>query len=150
MCLIADVHVAQRVFGIEPDAEFEPVRSALFQKKAKAVHGGKLTDEYCKLERLRRLLTELDRQGILRMVDDSQVREMTKIVIREKLCISDDQHIVALARVSQTRLLCSFDKDLHADFSNPKILNPKGSIYQKASHAGLIAKHCKHDKKPKR
>jgi hypothetical protein len=95
------------------------------------------------MQQIQLILTELDRRGSLRKVPDNDVDEMTKTVRDEGLCVSDDPHIIALARIARTRLLCSHDKDLHADFTNPKILKPAGSVYQKKSHQHLIRKHCR-------
>jgi hypothetical protein len=142
MCLIVDANVASLVFVPDPADDFQPVQAALFQKKATAVYGGQLAREYARLKKLSRLLVELDRQGILRKMDDRAVDQMMDAVVAEALCISDDPHIVALARVSKVRLLCSHDQDLHADFTNPKILKPRGSVYQRRSHRHLIRKHC--------
>ena len=55
---------------------------------------------------------------------------------------SDDEHILALALVSGARLLFSGDKDLHDDFKNPNIISPRGNVYQKPKHAGLLKKAC--------
>lgn len=142
MCLIIDANVISLVFEPNPENEFEPIRTALFKKKAVAVHGGKLTREYLKIKRLGRILTELDRIGSLRVVADAAVDSETEVVCREGHCVSDDQHLIALARVSRVRLLCSHDRDLHADFTNPSVLHPLGSVYQRRSHRHLIRQHC--------
>ena len=147
MCLIVDANVATLVFSPPPHADFKPVAEALRAKTATAVYGGQLVDEYEKLSSLTRIIRELDRQGILRLQSHAKVEAMTRSVKDEGLCVSDDQHIIALARVADVRLLCSGDKNLHRDFTNPAILKPRGDIYQKASHAHLIAKHCSKAKK---
>lgn len=54
---------------------------------------------------------------------------------------SDDPHILALALVSGVRLLCSRDTALHADFKNPRILRPAGSVYQNRRHRHLLRAH---------
>lgn len=46
-------------------------------------------------------------------------------------CRSNDVHILALAKVSGSRLLFSNDKDLWDDFRDRNILKPKGKIYSK-------------------
>ena len=52
---------------------------------------------------------------------------------------SDDEHILALARVSGARLLFSGDQDLHDDFKNADIIsNPKGKVYQTQEHGHLL------------
>lgn len=142
MCLIIDANVAAEVFRPDPSDEMGPVRTALRERKATAVYGGKLAEEYAKLHRLRSIILEYDRRGVLRIQDRTAVERETERVRETRLCTSDDEHIIGLARVANVRLLCSRDTDLHQDFKNPALLKPRGSIYQNASHADLIREHC--------
>lgn len=143
MCLIVDPNVFPLVFGTPPAGDFAPVRQSLEDATARLVYGGsKLAREYKLMPKLRRLLVELDRRGSARPVRDADVDRATKKVIAEGRCRSDDEHIIALARVSQVRLLCSHDKNLVRDFSDSKILHPRGDVYQRSEHAHLIRKHC--------
>lgn len=143
MCLIADANVAAIVFASPPAADFEPVFEALAAGQAKAVYGGQLWREYKRITRIRRILAELDRRGSVRRLPSAQVDQVAREISAEGLCISNDTHILALARLSQARLLCSKDRDLHSDFTNPLVLQPKGSIYQDPAHANLIRRHCR-------
>jgi hypothetical protein len=143
MCLIIDANVLSLVFADESPDDFGPIRRALYKKKARAVHGGKLTREYLKLKRLTGILRELDRSGAFAKIPDKEVDAETQNVCDTENCLSNDQHIIALARVSKVRLLCSHDQDLHSDFTNPVVLRPHGSVYQNKSHEHLIRKHCK-------
>jgi hypothetical protein len=143
MCLIVDANNFSRVLSPRPCRDLEPIKDALFRKRARAIYGGELAREYLKVGSLLRLLQELDRQGVFRRVPDAVVDRMTERVRQEGHCISNDQHIIALARISRVRLLCTNDKDLHGDFTNPHILKPPGNIYQRRSHQHLIRKHCK-------
>lgn len=53
---------------------------------------------------------------------------------------SNDPHILALARASGARLLYTADKDLIADFKNPRIVSrPRGKVYSGAANARLLA-----------
>jgi hypothetical protein len=143
MCLIVDANVAPLVFAPPPRGEFLPAHRALMAGKAAAVRGGtRLNQEYNRLGRLRRVLIEFDRRGALRAVSDGEVDETEACLKRAGECRSDDQHIIALARVSGARLLCSHDADLHADFTNPALLSPRGSVYQSRSHRPLLARVC--------
>jgi hypothetical protein len=142
MCLIIDANVISKVVSQPADADFLPVANALISRKAKAVYGGKLAQEYAKISRIRRFLIELQRQGILTRVPDADVDAETRIVKKTRLCVSDDEHIIALSRVANVRLLCSRDQNLHIDFKNPALLNPHGDVYQDTSHSHLIRKHC--------
>jgi hypothetical protein len=142
MCLIVDANVASLVFSSPPDDAFKLIWDALTQKRAAAVHGGELTKEYKRLNSIRRILLELGRQGVLRKIDDNSVNAETDHFKHLNLR-SDDPHILALAKVSKVRLLCSLDQDLHRDFTNPQLLSPAGSVYQSVAHRHLIRRHCK-------
>lgn len=141
MCLILDVNIVHRVFP-QPSQDFIPIFDSLSKKRARIAYGGHLKTEYRALHKFWRILVELDRGGSARPVDDNRVQQETDRLRREDGCCSDDHHIIALALVSGVRLLCSEDRELHADFKNRSLLNPPGSIYQDASHAHLVRQHC--------
>ncbi len=105
--------------------------------------GGHLRRECLQQTKYLGLFQELDRKGSLRSVRDEAVDAMTDAVRDLELCVSDDEHIIALARVARVRLLCTNDTDLHVDFKNRKLLDPPGNVYQKQSHRGLIGRYCK-------
>ncbi len=142
MCLIVDANVASQVFAPEPAAAFRPIWNAIFEGRAVAVHGGRLTEEYARITVLRRLLLELERQGKVRQAPHDLVRAETERFIREGNLTSDDPHILGLAQIANVRLLCSHDRDLHADFTNPELLHPTGSVNQQPSHRHLITRYC--------
>lgn len=143
MCLIVDTNLVTKVFVEFEERDFAPIRTALARRRATAVWGGRLKREYFALARYRRLFAEYERSGSLRMIPDSEVDEEETRVVQDGACRSDDQHIVALARCSGVRLLCSRDQDLHADFTNPGLLSPPGSVYQRRSHRKLLSRHCR-------
>lgn len=149
MCLIVDANVASLVFSPKPHDDFLPIWNALSNGRAVAVHGGHLTVEYKKLTKIRRLLVELGRRGALRKIEDGPVKLATAD-FAEKGIRSDDPHILGLAQVTNVRLLCSHDRDLHADFTNPALLQPQGNVYQNSDHNPLIARHCKLKKQSRR
>jgi hypothetical protein len=142
VCLIIDANVVSSVFPA-PSPDFLPVHRALIAGKARLVYGGKLTQEYAAVKSFRRLLLLLDQRGSARQVSDVAVNAEANRLLALDLCRSDDQHIVALARVSGVRLLCSNDKDLSDDFKNVTLIShPTGSVYRRAAHAHLLRKHC--------
>jgi hypothetical protein len=147
--LIIDANIASLVFAAEPHDDFRPIWDALQNGRAVAVHGGHLTVEYMRLTRIRRLLLELGRRGALRKIEDDPVNLATND-FNERGIRSDDPHILGLAQVSTVRLLCSHDQDLHADFTNPSLLRPHGSVYQTSDHTPLIARHCRAKKQSRR
>lgn len=142
MCLIIDANVVSKVFAPGRSSDFQPIRIALQNRQAVAVYGGKLAREYHKVVKLRGIIAEYDRQGMLRKVSDTEVDRRTTALCKKGVCRSNDPHIIALALESGVRLLCSHDQNLHADFTDPVILKPAGSIYQKPAHRHLIRKHC--------
>lgn len=142
MCLIVDANVAAQTFASVPAPDFRPVWDALTCRQATAVFGGKLAKEYYELKKHLRIIRELERSGRLRRISDEKVNQVTNELVHSAACVSDDEHIIALAQVSGVRLLCSHDQDLHADFTNPKLLRPPGRVYQNPRHAHLIRRYC--------
>ncbi len=143
MCLIIDANLIAITLSPNPPDAAKPLQAALYARRARGVYGGKLAMEYAKLKKFARLIGQLDRAGILRQVSTKDVDAESNRVKKSGQCVSNDPHIIALARVSSTRLLCSNDQNLHADFKNPLILNPVGNVYQNQSHAHLIRKFCR-------
>ncbi|MEX6506693.1 hypothetical protein [Jiella sp. M17.18] len=88
--------------------------------------GGKLLRELPKTG-LRDLLAEWARGGRLERLD-------TDLVDREEAAVeslplrSDDPHVLALARVSNSRLLYTQDGNLIVDFKNRQIIDPRGKV----------------------
>ena len=149
MCIIVDVNVAHKIFLTNNDADFSYLHSCIINGKpqfAKIVYGGYLTTEYLRQDELKRMLFRLDQAGRARNVNDEQVNRETENLKNRRICRSDDEHIIALARVGGVRLLCTDDQRLCVDFRNYKLLNsPRGSIYRNSSHKHLLGKHrCTH------
>lgn len=148
MCLIVDNNVIRDVIASQRSPAFAPIKQAIYAGQAVLVYGGKLKIEYVKNRNVAEELMALDRRGLARQISDGLVDKETTAVKALSICISDDPHVIALARVSGARLLCSLDQNLHSDFGNKKLIdNPRGSVYQNVSHAPLIAKHCNPRKK---
>jgi hypothetical protein len=142
MCLILDANCLHKVFP-STDKEFLPIKNAITAGGAKLVYGGtKLLVEYKKVATAWRMIVALDRAGRTRKVNDSEVDAIESKLKAAGQLQSDDPHVIALASVSGVRLLCSHDQDLHADFTNPNFLQPRGSVYQNANHKHLIRQHC--------
>ena len=139
MCVIIDANLAAIIFTPSPAEDFLPVLDWIFDKDGRLVSGGKLTQELFKIGAARRFLRTLNQAGRAIRVPDGKVSKEETWVISTGLCQSDDQHIIALARISGARTLCSKDGNLHQDFKNQKLIsNPRGAVYQKAEHAHLL------------
>lgn len=142
MCIIVDANVRDKFFGSPIDADAAPIMEWIVSSDGRFIVGGQLTRELAANEKIRRLLVVLNRTGKALVVPSRRVDQKQRELIRSKLCKSNDHHIIALASVSGARLLYSEDKQLHADFKNPELLNrPRGVIYQNASHRRLL-RHC--------
>ncbi|MHC5055378.1 MAG: hypothetical protein ACYTKD_11745 [Planctomycetota bacterium] len=147
MCLIVDTNVAHRALLDPADPEFEPVYESLFgdgRPDQTLVYGGALADEYNGSRRISRAVEELLRAGRARREDDDAVNGETTLVTQK--CTSNDPHVIALARVSGVRLLCTHDKNsgLMADFKNKTLIDkPGGKIYtRKKKNSKLLSAKC--------
>ena len=142
MCVIVDTNIAPLVLLVNGQNDYEPIRNALKNGKARLVAGGRLRRELGRSREILRKFLEYERSGKARLIPDSEVDREERNVVAEGTCRSDDQHIIALARVSGARLLCSDDGNLQADFGDRNILEPKGNVYKYRKHAHLIGRHC--------
>lgn len=97
------------------------------QRQVKISIGGRLLDELLKTP-LRGLIAEWEKSGIARKFSRADIEAEEKFVGLLKIK-SDDPHVLALSRVSNTNLLYTEDKNLIIDFKDPKIINPKGKIF---------------------
>ena len=141
MCLIVDANRASLVFAQTPATDVAPIREWLTsaKKDGQVVIGGHLEAELNKINGARRCLLAFQRAGRARFIPQHQVRAEVARVNATGNCQSNDTHVIALARVSGARVLCSEDNALHKDFKNPRLINnPRGRIYRTAQHARLL------------
>jgi hypothetical protein len=137
MCVVIDANQAGRFFTAPPTQDHQPLHDWLWKGNGKLVSGGKLHDELSKLNNARRALAVLKSAGKLHVASAAAVAADELSI--SGLCVSNDAHVVALARVSGARLLCSADQLLHQDFGNPALICiPRGNVYQYATHAHLL------------
>jgi predicted nucleic acid-binding protein len=139
VCLIVDTNLAAVVFAAPPDEDFAPILDWLQKRDGCLVLGGHLSAELLRVEAARRWLIQLKRAGRSREIPREQVEQEEATVLATGLCCSNDSHVIALARVSGARTLCTRDKALHRDFKHPGLLSgPRGSIYQNRHHERLL------------
>jgi hypothetical protein len=139
MCLIVDTNLAAVIFSVPPDKDFLPIIDWLMSSKkdGKLVVGGKLAHELSRVNAVRRFVKALQQAGRVRIIPSGSTEVEAEQI--NDLCESNDAHIIALARVSGARILCSHDEDLHKDFTNPSLIaNPRGHIYQNSKHSHLL------------
>jgi hypothetical protein len=141
MCVIVDADVASLVFGANPHADFVPVIRWLQgpHRDGCLVFGGQLARELHKVEGARAYLLELTRAGRARQIPDAKLRSEEACVLATGLCKSNDPHVIALARVSGARTLCTHDGDLQRDFTNCDLISdPRGKVYKRPNHRHLL------------
>jgi hypothetical protein len=145
MSIIVDANCSADAMRLDPAPDFAPIIAAFVGGTAKLTYGGtKLLSEYRRVGAAWRFLLMLDRAGKSRKINDVLVDAEQDRISSSMDLRSDDPHVLALARISGARLLCSRDGDLHQDFRNADIISrPRGFVYQDASHRHLIRKCCK-------
>lgn len=133
MCAIVDANVASEVFSSSPSAAGKKLYDWINEATGRLVVGGKLLKE---LEEnsptFRDLARELVFAGRMRIENADDVNAKAEEI--KDTCISNDQHIIALAQISGARLLYSRDRDLQEDFKNRELINrPRGKVYPDGS-----------------
>jgi len=69
-------------------------------------------------------------------VADSLVDDEARTLSKEACCRSNDEHVLALARLGGARLLYSRDEALREDFKDVRLLaNPRGKLYPETKGA---------------
>lgn len=144
MCLILDANLAAETFPKSGNKCLQPyLQKSLIDRKAIMVVGGRLKSELCKLYEIKRILRALDQAGAVRFVSDTDVDAAELKYQNDSRLASDDPHVLALASITNTKLLCSKDKNLHIDFKNSELITQPTAIYCSDAHKNLIRKYCK-------
>lgn len=135
MCIIVDTNVASSVFEGR-NLDFQPVLDWLSKSKdGRIVIGGKLEDELRNHAKANQFLLSLNRAGRTIRISKEQLSPEINQLSRNGICCSNDIFIIALARISGARILCSLDFNLCRDFRNKKLIdNPRGKIYRNQKH----------------
>ena len=126
MCAIVDNSARDEVFGGAESPAGEFFFTWLTKGKGRLVVGGKLRDELSGNQNFVQWLRQAVQAGRARILDDKEVNTATCGVLTDRVCRSDDPHVIALARISGTRLLYTNDNDLEGDF---KRLIPRGIVF---------------------
>ncbi len=131
MCAIVDNNVRDQVFGANSQSPAGRFFLAwLSSGRGKLVVGGELLRELNEYSDFKRWLRIALGRNIAIAIEDTTVDAETAAIQQNGECVSDDEHVIALARVSGARLLFTNDGDLQDDFKNPGIINnPRGVIY---------------------
>lgn len=140
MYLIVDVNISHKVFLTERTTEFKPVFTWLKNGFGRIVYGGKNKKELNRNKDVAREIVLLDSAGqAFFLGNDDLLEEISECIKTSDHYESNDAHILALARVSGSRLLCSHDKELQKDFKKKPLLgDSRGRTYQNKSHKRLL------------
>ena len=143
MCAIVDNNVRDQVFGANsqsPAGRF--FLDWLSSGRGKLVVGGELLRELNEYSDFKRWLRTALGRNIAIAIEDTAVDAETAAIQQNGECVSDDEHVIALARVNGARLLFTNDGDLQDDFKNPGIINnPRGVIYTTLRGADVTRTH---------
>ena len=118
----------------------EAFRDWLMRHRGFLVLGGRLRTEVTSGVKRKLQIQQLQLGGIVVPIPDAPVNEAETALVADGSCVSDDEHIIALAKVSGARLLYSKDGDLHSDFTNPRLLS-RGRVYSTMRGPELTAGH---------
>ena len=144
MCAILDSNVKGELTAPSDEAG-AAFYEWLVSGQGKVVVGGTKmrTELYVRpVERDSRLIAELRRAGAIIETDDAEVDAEEEELRRRGACRSDDQHIIAVARLSGARLLYSNDPRLHDDFKDKALIDrPRGKIYTSGRSKAFSAVH---------
>lgn len=144
MCAILDADVRDAVFGKKPTSAggifFKWINSGrgclvvskrLWNElKHKPPETFKMWEQQLILAGKKKKKKDLSLRKLSRE-DEEASEEFIAELESANVCRSNDVHILALAKVSGSRLLFSNDKALWDDFRDRNILQPKGKIYSK-------------------
>ena len=127
--IVIDMDSISRVFdeGNSEHAEYEPLYDSIFRyENVQIAYGG---EKYCaELKtalKYRKLLSELHTAGIAVLLDNDNVNQREKTLIREtKGTGFNDQHIIAIVIEGKCEIICSRDNSAYPFFQD-KTLYPK-------------------------
>lgn len=132
MCAIVDANVQHQVFGDNPTEAGKFFFDWLTKPKGGilVVGGTKLQRELGNNLNFIRVLNERLLAGRAMRISNRIVDDEESKLRAQDVCRSDDEHVLALARVSGARLLFTNDRDLQRDFKNSSIVSgTNGRIY---------------------
>jgi len=120
------------LFASQPTDAAKNFRQRVESGKLPLALGGFLKRELSGSQRAREWLSEGERSGYVRLIDDETVNAKAEILEKESSCESNDEHVIALAQVSGARLLYANDDKLEKDFGNKQLIaQPRGVLYPK-------------------
>jgi predicted nucleic acid-binding protein len=118
----------------------QPVANYL-KKNGHLISGGtKLKSEYQKNRAFVAFLNALSQRGQVKSLSDVLVDSKADELSQGGKMVSDDPHILAIAALSNARVLVSEDKELAQDFTGRLFFEPKGKVYKDEQHKHLLVR----------
>ena len=154
MCAILDNNVRHEVFGDSQTEAGKFFLDWLTTKDGILVVGGKLLQELGEYQKFAQWLQQAVSSGRARRISDQEVNGEPANLQSRRICQSDDEHVLGLARASGARLLFTNDQDLTSDFKNRQIIpGVRGRVYTtlktkdiRRSHRDLLRRNDLCDK----
>lgn len=143
MCAILDANVAHQVFGKSRTTPGIKFFEWIDNGSGRLVIGKALLAELNSTN-AREWLHAAIIAGRVKIVQGKSIEDRTCQLRRQKVCESDDPHIIALAQITRARLLYSNDLRLHRDFKNKHLIDdPRGKVYSTYRNGRLKKSHEK-------
>ena len=130
MCVILDASARDDVFGRARTAAGTQLFEWLETPWGRLVLGGKLTRELATSDTFAKWAEVAVSDGRVKTLGEDALEKEIRVLSTNWLGKSDDQHVIALARVSRAHILYADDGNLCDDFRNPELVpNPRGRLY---------------------
>ena len=131
MCAIIDNDVAHQLFGDRPtEAGLFFLRWLSRSNGGIVVAGGRLLRELSQNPKFLQFFTDRFQAGRARRIPDDALDAAEEEIRSQGVCRSNDEHVIALARVSGARLLFTNDRALQQDFGDRRIIEgTRGRVY---------------------
>jgi len=141
MCLIIDANKINDLVNYPDDPDHKTIYRWLDNQNGKIATGGLNLKELTKSDSGKRFISTLLQAGRALKYDDRDIRKEERKLVKSSLLNSNDEHVLALAVVSDARVLFSNDQALCDDFTNHNVLpKPRGKVYKNKSHWNLLLK----------
>ena len=130
MCAILDNDVVHEVFGSNRSLAGKAFFKWIDTGSGNLVIGGKLLQELDNTRAFREWRQQALLAGRVRRFSDEEVNDKAEKLKGKSACQSNDEHVIALAQISNARLLYSNDVALRKDFDDKKLIDkPRGKVY---------------------
>ena len=130
--MIIDASAFNRVFGDSASFAGKVLIENVNNQRRRLVwaESEKLNEELRKYEKARDWVSNALNSGRAHQACKKCVEERTRALDKCQALTSDDPHVIALAQISECRILCSRDNALISDFRSGSLINnPRGHVY---------------------